>query len=142
MADVFRTLCIAAEDADLARIIAATLDPAGSTGMFETPVGPAPDPEAEAPPAPTYFVSSGYIGQGWEYIAPCTTWELVDGVWVVTSTYPGDPAAVVAQCAAAGLILTLAQVEGVFSRADVSDQDPLVAFERLGVVLYGAEVAA
>jgi hypothetical protein len=40
---VFRTLLVAAQDVALASTIAETLGPGGSTGMFQTPLGPTTD---------------------------------------------------------------------------------------------------
>ena len=123
--DVFRTLLVAAADVPLAASIAATLGPEGSQGMFQTPVG--------IGGLPLYGASSGYINAVWADLAPCGTWEEQDGEWVQTAYYPGNPEAVVAACAEAGLTVDLAELEAVFARADVSEQDPFVAFDRLGV---------
>jgi hypothetical protein len=125
MSDVFRTLLVAAQDVPFASTIAATLGPEGSQGMFQTPVG--------VNGVPTYGASSGYINALWGQLAPCGTWEEQDGVWVQTAYYPGNPDAIVAACAELGLTVDVAELEGVFARADVSEQEPFVAFGRLGV---------
>jgi hypothetical protein len=127
---VFRTLLVAAQDVPLASTIAETLGPGGSTGMFQTPLGPTVDGPA------IYGASSGYIDPSWALLAPCGTWEQdEDGQWVQTAYYPGDPSAVVVACAQAGLTVSLADVQAIFDRADVSEQDPWVAFDRLGVTI-------
>jgi len=126
---VFRTLLVAAQDVALASTIAETLGPGGSTGMFQTPLGPTADSE------PTWGASSGYIDPSWALLAPCATWQQQDGQWVQTAYYPGDPAAVVGACAQAGLTVSLADVQAIFDRSDVSEQDPWVAFDRLGVTI-------
>jgi hypothetical protein len=127
---VFRTLLVAAQDVALAQTIAATLGPGGSQGMFQTPLGPTADGPA------TWGASSGYIDPAWGMLAPCGTWEQDDnGQWVRTAYYPGDPAAVVAACADAGLTVTLAEVQAIFFRSDVSAQDPWTAFARLNIVI-------
>jgi hypothetical protein len=135
---VFRTLLVAAQDVALASTIAETLGPGGSTGMFQTPLGPTADG------APTWGASSGYIDPAWALLAPCGTWEQDDtGAWVQTAYYPGDPAAVVAACGAAGLTVSLADVQAIFDRCDVSEQDPWTVFARLGVtIVQSQEVAA
>jgi hypothetical protein len=125
----FRTLLVAAQDVPLASTIAETLGPGGSTGMFQTPLGPTADGPA------TYGASSGYIDPSWAIMAPCGTWEQQDGQWVQTAYYPGNPEAVVGACAQAGLSVSLDDVRGIFARSDVSEQDPWVAFDRLGLTI-------
>jgi hypothetical protein len=129
MSDIFRTLLVAAQDVPLAQTIAATLGPGGSQAMFATPLGPTADGPA------TWGASSGYIAPAWGMLAPCGTWTYQDGQWVRTAYYPGDPAAVVAACAEAGLIVSLEEIEAIFDRSDVSAQDPWTAFGRLGVTI-------
>jgi len=126
---VFRTLLVAAQDVPLASTIAETLGPGGSTGMFQTPLGPTPNGPA------TYGASSGYIDPSWALLAPCATWAQQDGAWVQTLYYPGNPEAVVGACAQAGLTVSLADVQAIFDRADVSEQDPWIAFDRLGLTI-------
>jgi hypothetical protein len=127
---VFRTLLVAAQDVALASTIAETLGPGGSTGMFQTPLGPTADG------APTYGASSGYIDPAWALLAPCGTWEQDDtGAWVRTAYYPGNPQAVVDACGAAGLTVSLEEVEAIFDRSDVSEQPPFTAFDRLGIMI-------
>jgi len=124
----FRSLIIPAADAPLARDIAATLSPHG-VGMWTT--GLAPDSEGP----PTHFISTGYIDPQFAAMVPSKTWELVDDVWTVTATEPGSPTMVYGACAQAGLQTTLAAVQGLFSRADVSPQEPREAMARMGLVL-------
>jgi hypothetical protein len=126
---IFRTLLVAAQDVELASTIAATLGPASSQGMFQTPLGPT----AEGPA--TYGASSGYIDPVWALLVPCGTWAYQDGAWVQTAYAPGNPQAVVDACAQAGLTVSLADVQGIFARCDVSEQDPWTAFGRLGVTI-------
>jgi hypothetical protein len=131
---VFRTLLVAAQDVALASTIADTLGPGGSQGMFQTPLGPTADAPA------TWGASSGYIDPAWALLAPCGTWEQdEDGQWVRIAYYPGNPEAVVAACEEAGLVVSLADVQGIFDRSDVSEQDPWTAFARLGVTIVQPE---
>lgn len=46
---------------------------------------------------------------------------------------PGDPVAVYQACLAAGLDITQADIDGLFARADVTQQDWPTALERLGL---------
>ena len=121
MTDQFSTLIIAAQDADLARQIAAAFGPGGE-GMFTTPLS------ASGLDPATHYISSGYIPAEFVSLAPNTTWEQDEnGQWVQTDYYPGDAATVYAYASQAGISCTLEDVEGVFSRSDVSAQEPFTA---------------
>jgi hypothetical protein len=127
MADLFRTLVIAAQDADNARAIAAAFGP-GGVGMWTTPLS-----ATGAEPA-THYISSGYIPAEFVSLAPCTEWgQDEDGNWIAVSTYAGDAATVYAYAEQAGLTISLADIEGIFARADVSSQEPFVHMGRMGV---------
>jgi hypothetical protein len=130
MSDIFRTLSVPADDAPLARQIADTLGGAGAQGMWETPLGPTADGPT------TWYVSSGYIPEAFAYMVPCTYWAMDEnGNWVETSRDLGNPIAVYQGCVAAGLSVTQDEIDGLFARADVNDQDPWVAFSRMGVTI-------
>lgn len=131
--DAFRTLILTAAVTPLAQQIAATLSPAGA-GMWTTPLAPT----AEGPA--THYISTGYIGQEFAHMVPCQTWEQVDGQWVMTDSVPGSPEAVYQACAAAGMKITLAEVEAVFAGADVTEQNPFIAMSRMGLKMI--EVSA
>lgn len=125
MADLFRTLIIAAADAPIARAIAAAFGP-GGVGMWTTPLN------ASGTGTPTHYISSGYIPAEFVSLAPCTTWTQDElGAWVKGDDYPGDAATVYAYAQQGGLPLTLAEIEGIFARADGSEQEPFVAMGRL-----------
>jgi hypothetical protein len=127
MADLFRTLIITAADAPLAHEIAAAFGPGGS-GMFTTPLS------ADGQEPATHYISSGYIPAEFVGLAPCTTWAMDEqGDWVEADHYAGDAATVYAYASQAGITATLADIEGVFSRSDVSEQEPFVAMGRMGV---------
>ena len=129
MADVFRTLIVESADVDLARTIAATLDPQHSTGMWETPLSP-----TGAEPA-THFISTGFIGEGFAALVPFATWaqEGDPPEWVQTSYEPGDSFATLALCEQAGMTVTLEQIEDLFATSDVTAEDPWAALGRLGL---------
>jgi hypothetical protein len=134
MNHIMRTLIVPAEDAILARKIADTIGGEGSHGMWETPLGPT----TEGPI--TYYVSSGYIAPEFAYMVPCTTWALDDEQqWVIVDQEMGNPTAVCEACVAAGLDVTQDTINGLFERADVTAQDPWVAFARLGVTIVQPE---
>jgi len=127
MADTFSTLIVTSADADTARAIAAAFGP-GGVNMWTTPLN------STGSGTPTHYISSGYIPSEFVALAPCTTWTMDEnGNWVASDIYPGDAAAVYGFCQQAGLPYTLAEIEGVFSRADGSAQEPFVAMGRLGL---------
>lgn len=127
MADQFRTLVIQAADAPTSRAIAECFGP-GGVGMWSTPLS------ASGSEPVTHYISSGYIPAEFVGLAPCGTWEQgEDGTWTRTDYYPGDAATVYAYASQAGLSVTLEEVEGIFSRADVSVQEPFVAMGRMGL---------
>ena len=128
MSDIFRTMIVTDDDVSLARSIASALSP-DSLDMWTTPLAPT----ADAPP--THWVSSGWIAPGWQYMVPCQTWQVIDGVWTMTDSTPGHPEAVAAACADAGLAVALADVLVLFARSDVSAQGPWMAFDRLNLVI-------
>lgn len=124
--DTFRTLILTAEVTPLAQQIAATLSPAGA-GMWTTGLS------ADGAEPATHFISTGYISQEFAHMVPCQTWEQVDGVWTETGSEPGSPEAVYQACVAAGMEVTLAEIEAVFAGADVTEQDPFTAMGRMGL---------
>ena len=130
MSDLFRTLIIAASDATLAREIAASFG-SGGAGMWITPLSAGGEEPA------SYYISSGYIPAEFVSLAPLTTWawDAETGTWVAQSSEPGDAAAVYAYASQAGVSCTIEDVEGIFSRADVSDQPPFVAMGRMGLTI-------
>lgn len=127
MSDLFRTLIIAAQDAPLARSIAAAFGP-GGMGMWTTPLS------ASGQEPASYYVSSGYITEQFVSLSPCTTWEQdEEGGWTQVEHFPGNAATVYYYASLAGIPCSLEDVEGVFSRSDCSSQDPHTAMARLGL---------
>jgi hypothetical protein len=136
--EAFRTLIVEAADAPLARTIAATLDPAHSQGMWETPLSP-----TGVEPA-THFISTGFIGEGFATLVPFAVWQLQGDPpeWEQTEYRPGDSFATLALCEQAGLEITLEQIEDLFADSDVTAEDPWVALGRLGLQLCAPPVDA
>ena len=127
--DTFATLIIQAQDAPLAREIAAAFGP-GGIGMWTTPLS------ADGLDPASHYISSGYIPQEFVSLAPSTTWtQDEEGQWIVVDHYPGDAATVYAYATQAGIQCTLADVEGVFIRSDCSAQEPFVAMGRMGLMI-------
>ena len=134
MTDIFRTLILPANVTPLAQEIAATLSPGGinmwTTGLSAT----------GSPPA-THFISTGFIPPEFAHMVPEQFWTQDEaGVWVQTGSEPGNPVAVYEACTAAGMTVTLEQVEAIFAVADVTEQEPFVAMSRLGLVLISEPI--
>lgn len=140
MSDVFRTLIVESADVELARTIAATLDPAHSQGMWETPLSP-----TGVEPA-THYISTGYIGEGFAALVPLATWaqEGDPPEWVQTEYEPGDSFTVLALCESHDppVEVTLEQIEDLFADSDVTAEDPWVALGRLGLKIVTPEAPA
>jgi hypothetical protein len=136
--NVFRTLLVPAPDQQMAADLAAMLDPVNSTGLFTTPLSP-----TGAEPA-THYISTGYIANTFDGPLPYQAWtqETTDEgtQWVKTEDDPGNPRAVYV----AGQRLdppspySLEAIEVLWSRADVTSQDPWTAIGRLGLQLVQA----
>jgi hypothetical protein len=135
MTDVFRTMIVPAAQQAFAQQIATTVAPVAGVGMWTTPLS------ADGQDRATSYVSTGWIGPEWDVLMPCQTWEEVDGVWTQTDAYPGDAVQLLAaiQQADPDTTITLPQLVGLFATADVTMQDPWVAFGRLGLQIVQVE---
>jgi hypothetical protein len=107
MADKFITFIVTAQDAPLARQIAASFGP-GGRGMWETALSP-----TGLDPA-THYISTGLV--------PPRFYGLIT-----------DPAAIAQISSARGLTINLKQVRGLLDRSDVTEQPPFTAMARLGL---------
>lgn len=133
--DTFATLIVTAADAPTSRAIAAAFGP-GGVGMWVTPLSASGNEPA------THYISSGFIPAEFVSLSPMATWSLdEDGNWAQTDYYAGDAASVYGFCQQAGLPYTLAQIEGVFSRSDVSQQEPFIAMSRMGLKIINSASA-
>ena len=107
--DVFSTMIVPANLADLARSLAAGLSE-GGVGMFTTALS-----STGATPA-THYVSTGYIA---ERFIPCLT----------------DADALYAACQEAGASVTRGQCQALVTGCDVSADEPFARFAELGLAL-------
>lgn len=127
----FRTLIIPSAHVQLARDLAAAIDPVASQGMFRTPLT---DGQAI-----THYISTGIVSDAFAMPLPLTTWaQDEDGAWVQTSHSPGDPQAI-AEIAAQldpPFPVTAQQIEVAFNASDITAQEPFVAMGRMGLSLY------
>jgi hypothetical protein len=135
--NTFLTLVVPDDDAALARTIAATLS-SGGAGMWTTPLS------SDGSEPATHWVSSGLVPEAWMYMVPVRTYEQQDdtGAWILVSQTPGDLQAVIAGCSAAGVTIDPDALAALYASADVTQQDPWVAFDRLGVTIVQPQDAA
>ena len=125
--DVFRTMIVPSAHVTLARQIAETIAPVAGAGMWQSPLSP----DGQEPA--THYVSTGYIGPEWEVLMPLQTWEEIDGVWTQTDAEPGDAAQLFGVLQQLGSDITLAQIVDLYGAADVTTQEPFLAFGRMGL---------
>ena len=129
--DVYRNLIVPADQAPLARLIAATLDPVNYSQEFQTGLSPTGDEPA------THYISSGGISEGFAALVPFTVWaqEGDPPEWVEVSHDPGKPEKTHELCTQAGLEVTLEAIEVMFASADVTAENPWAAMARMGLQL-------
>jgi len=131
----FRTLIVTAADAPLAREIAVTLSPEGGKQMWIAGLS------ADGSEPATHFVSTGAISPEFAVLMPSQTWEQDEnGTWTMTDSVPGDAAMLHGLCVAAGMTVTLQDIEAVFTASDVTEQEPGVALTRLGLQAVQTEL--
>lgn len=127
----FRTLVIPTAHVQLARDLAAAIDPVASVGMFMTPLT---DGQSI-----THYISTGIVSDNFAMPLPCTTWaQDEDNNWVQVSHWPGMPEAI-AQMAAQldpPFPVTAEQIAAAFAASDISEQEPFVAMGRMGLSLH------
>lgn len=132
--DIFRTMVVPAANVSLARSLASTIDPAGSSNMFVTGLS------ATGQEPATHYVSTGLIAETFAAPLPLQTWEQQDSGWVLVDSQPGDAALVVEKAAENEMTVTQAEVQALFDASDVTTQEPFVAFERLELKIVQGEM--
>lgn len=133
MSNAFRTMIVPAANVQLARDIAITLSPAGGVAMWTTGLS------ADGSEPATHYVSTGIINEQFAVLMPEQMWQQQeDGSWTMTDSVPGDPATIHGLCVAAGMTVTLADVQAVFTAADVTVQEPFAAMGRMGLQLVSS----
>lgn len=125
--DIFRTLIVTSETAELARAIAASFGP-GGVGMWTTPLS------STGSEPTTHYISSGFIPAEFAFMVPYQEWQLnEEGSWQLINTEPGDPVAVFNAATETGVDCTQEQIDAIYNSADVTSQEPFVAMNRLGL---------
>ena len=130
----FRTLIIPSAHVQLARDLAAAIDPVASVGLFMTPLTNGQ--------TVTHYISSGIVSDAFAEPLPCTQWaQDEDGAWVQVSHSPGDPQAIadIAAQLDPPFDVSAAEIEVAFAASDISEQEPFVAMARMGLSLHSAE---
>ena len=122
MAYLFRTLILPADCAPTAATLAAGTDPAGvnmwTTGLSPTGAAPA-----------THYISTGMLGAQFAALLPLKDHKTGE---VLSPGLPDTLAALVLQ---AGLTITAAEISELFAAADVTEQNPHQALNRLSLKL-------
>ena len=130
----FRTLIIPSAHVQLARDLAAAIDPVASVGLFMTGLTNGTQV--------THYISTGIVSDQFAMPLPCTQWaQDEEGAWVQVSHWPGMPEAI-AQMAATldpPFPLPVEQVAAAFAASDISEQEPFVAMGRMGLSLHSVE---
>ena len=125
--DIFRTLIVPAANVIFARTLATSFGPGGE-GMWITPLS-----TNGLDPA-THYISSGYVPPEYSYLVPLQVWQKdEEGHWEFIGGESGDPVTVYTTAIAQGISCTQADVNALFAYADVTEQEPFVAIERLGL---------
>jgi hypothetical protein len=120
------TLIVPADGVDLARQLAVAF---GGGTMWQTRLS------ADGQDPATHYISSGYLPPAWQLMVPSQTWQFYpDGRWVQIGSTAGDPVAIYQQAVALGVQVTLPEIEALFATADVTQQQPLMALDRLKLV--------
>ena len=129
-----RCIIIPASAQAKAQALCAGLAGQAGAGMFV--VGLSASGNAPA----THYISAGPISSDMAALLPCTSvTQDAEGNGVITTT-PGQPAAVPALAAKAGITTTLAQINALYASIDVSDQEPFAAMARLGLQIVRVAV--
>lgn len=101
--------------------------------MFTTPLS------ASGLDPATHYISTGYVPPEYGYLVPLQVWtQDEDGSWAIIASEPGDPVAVYEAAKAQGVICTQADVDALFAAADVTEQEPFVAMDRMGLAIINA----
>ncbi len=128
--DVYRNLIVPADQAPLARLIAATLDPVNCSDMFTTGLSPTGDEPA------THYISSGGISQNFATLVPFSVWQQdPEGQWEELDHTDGQPEVTYKLCQDAQLDVTLEQIKTLYASADVTAENPWLAMSRLNLQL-------
>ena len=143
MADIFRTMIIPESHQTMAQELAVTVKPVAGQNMWTTGLRAVDlDP---APSAASHFISTGYISPEWEVLMPWKSWEKIvdpdtqEVSWNVTASSAGNAAMLHGALQELGSPITLEEIEGLFVAADVTDQPPFEAMERMGLQMFDSE---
>ena len=130
----YRTLIIPASEHAMSKQLCKGLAGEAGGGMFLTGLSPTGNEP------PTHYISAGHISDEMASILPCKhVAKDKDGKDVITVN-PGLPDAVPTLAAKAKITVTKTKVTGLYSKIDVSDEDPFSAMDRLGLKLVKGQI--
>lgn len=119
----YRCLIVTASQAELARVLCATLAGPGGAGMFTTPLSPTGKEPA------THFISSGLLDEQFAQLLPLIEFP-ADAEPVI---YPGQPELIAQMASAQGMAVTPEEVQALLAASDVTEQEAFTALARLGL---------
>ncbi|MCD9096208.1 hypothetical protein [Luteimonas fraxinea] len=122
-----RCMIVAAQHVAFARALAVHLEPVSAQGMFPCPLSPTGEEPA------THYCSSGMVGV--EFVPLLTDAEALYGA----AMYAGNTGASLPNKGAQPY--ALADCVALVETADVSEEDPHAAFERMGLKMVEAYAA-
>lgn len=125
-----RTLIVPSGTVQLARDLCAAIAGPSGADMLITPLSAT----GQAPA--THYISTGLLDEQFAFLLPLTTYA-DDGS--IADVYPGNASMVLTLATAAGLSVTLQDIETMFSQANVTANDPFVAMARLALQLVKTE---
>ena len=125
----FRTLIIPSAHVQLARDLAAAIDPTGSQGLFTTPL--TNDTQV------THYISTGIVSEAFAGPLPCTQWAHDENGWVQVSHSPGDPQAIadIAAQLDPPFDVSVEEIAAAFAASDISEQEPFTAMSRMNLAI-------
>jgi hypothetical protein len=122
-------MIVPAQHVELARTIAATLDPAGSQGLFTTPLGPIGSTDI------THYVSTGFVAENFALAIPFIKYTMTDMGYEMIDHSPGNPTMIHELCLQYNLTIPIEELISLYSSADITDEEPFAAFARLQLTI-------
>ena len=125
MKSTYRCLIVENSQVELARTLTATIAGSSGDGMWTTPLSATGELPA------THWISAGLISEQFATMLPLTSYPADEE----PIYQPGRPEVAAYLATEAGVPTTYEQVVKLFSAADVTEQDPGTAMDRLGLVM-------
>lgn len=79
----------------------------------------------------THWISTGLIEDKFAELLPLSSWKLEEDVWTETVISAGQPELLANLSIEAGFTTTKEQIEFIFSKCSVTEEEPTVAISRM-----------